>query len=885
MKNKIVGMLVCMLLIAAAVLPVAGNITKKEYADEQSQQVSTGENGRYEKDEAIVGFYGPLPYFYQNIANKIASKYGLSIKDKNDNLCSVLYSNVDNQTFSRLQHDEDIKYVHRNFIDEHAMIPNDPGWSSQWGPQRIDAPNAWDITTGSSTVLVAVTDTGIEYTHSDLSGNYQAGGYDWVNNDNDPMDDRYHGTHCAGILGAIGDNSIGIAGMNWNVKMLAEKILDSSGLGTHSNMAKGWIDSVLKGADIISYSGGGSDSTTKEQAVLFAYNQGVLCVAASGNNYGGSIIYPAAYPEVIAVGAIDSSDDLASYSNVGPEQELVAPGSDINSTWIGNDYNSISGTSMACPHVSGVAALMMAINPDLDSEEIRCILQETAEDIGLTGNEQGYGLVNASEAVAAAEFRYSISVTPNSQIISVPGSVSYTVNVNLIQGTPQTVTLDLDSYYPAAPYTYSFSPSSGTPPFTSTLTVGATASQLAKFLRVVGSSDYVGCGIIRHSNYITVSTDPVPSDDLIWIKTSSTDDGITLNPRNGNVWTSPWIWSDPDPPIIGETNELWVRVGNLDPDTDSGPVIVKPYFNEYPWSIPIEDFPSLPEQTISNIPAGSYVDVSWDDWLIPEGWPEHFCVFAQAWRPGFEDFDSTFDIQGNNNIGQRNFQGVYTSSPYRSTFKFNNPTDKPMKITVYMKPPNTDWTVDLCMPSFDRNGLVMTPLIIPPNTEKELEFIIIPEEQEPEGQVDVWYLIEDYEVLYPDLFRYTLDVRKNNPPREPEIEGPERGDIKTDHVYMFVSHDPDKHYIKYFVDWGDGKNESTGYHPSGKYANLSHRWEKKGTYAIRVKAIDPWEAESGWTTYQVTMPKNKPFFFNFPLLNWLVERFPNAFPLLRQFLG
>ena len=751
---------------------------------DQGILLQTVQPGDYVPGEAIVGFYGPLPYYNQEMPYLIAQKYNLKIIDQNDFLCAMLYSNVDNGTFSLLQKDENIKYVERNHFVSASLIPDDPGWNNQWGPDRIDAPLAWDLTTGSSDVIVAVIDSGIDYNHPDLNGNYLDTGYDWVNQDNDPMDDYGHGTHCAGIIGAEGNNLQGIAGINWEVKMMAEKVLDQNGDGTWWNLAWGIVHARNNGAKIISMSlGGNYYSEHSKQAVNFAYNQGCLLVAASGNHGTPPVTYPARYAGVIAVGAINKQDALACFSSYGPNQELVAPGKNIYSTFIpdaylsmvcndndGDGYDNCSGTSIACSHVAGVAALMLSLNPDLTNEEIRCILQATAEDqIGdpaedIPGEDDyyGYGLVDAYEAVLAANFRYSIEVTPNSHEITLPdpGFVEFTVTVTLLQGTPQAVELELDSYYPPNDYIPEFDSGSGVPnpEFTSILTISAEEPQLAKILRVVGSSDTAGCDVICHSNFFTVSTDPVPPGDLVWIKTSEEDNG-SVSPRLGDVWTSPWIWSYPDPPHIGETdNNLYVKVKNIG-NTYSGPVLVKPYFNEYPWTIPVKDWPSLGTKTIPNIPAGGFEDVFWEDWFIPSGWPEHFCVFVQAWRPGYEDFDDTFDIQDYNNIAQKNFAGVYTGSAYKTIFTFENPTAKPMEITVYMEPPDNDWTVDLCMPSDKRGRVVITPLIIPPKQQKDLELTINPG-IEGEGDVNIWYTIKGYEEIYPDLFKFTFHVKR-----------------------------------------------------------------------------------------------------------------------------
>jgi subtilisin family serine protease len=250
---------------------------------------------------------------------------------------------------------------------------------------------------------VAVVDTGVDYNHEDLYGRVIKG-YDFVNSDSDPMDDQGHGTHCAGIIGATLNNGVGIAGLA-QVSIMAVKVLDYQGSGYYSWIANGIKYAVDNGADVISMSlGGPSDSTTMKDACDYAWSKGVLVVAAAGNDYGGPVSYPAKYDSVMAVSAIDSSNLLASYSNVGPEIEVCAPGSSVLSCYPGDQYKSMSGTSMACPHVAGVAGLVFSENQYLSNNDVRNILCDTATDLGSSGfdTSYGYGKVNAQAAVNAA---------------------------------------------------------------------------------------------------------------------------------------------------------------------------------------------------------------------------------------------------------------------------------------------------------------------------------------------------------------------------------------------------------------------------------------------------------------------------------------------------
>jgi len=200
------------------------------------------------------------------------------------------------------------------------------------------------------------------------------------------MDDHHHGTHCAGIAAATLDNGKGIAGIA-RVNLMAEKVLNETGWGTEWDVAQGIIHATDNNADIISLSLGGDDAQVMEYACLYAWDNGSLLVAASGNKE----TYPAAYEIVIAVGAIDQNDQRCGFSNWGPNLELVAPGIGILSTYPSNSYATLSGTSTAAPHVAGVAALVWSKYPFLTNHAVRDRLAQTADDLGAVGFDEYYG--------------------------------------------------------------------------------------------------------------------------------------------------------------------------------------------------------------------------------------------------------------------------------------------------------------------------------------------------------------------------------------------------------------------------------------------------------------------------------------------------------------
>jgi hypothetical protein len=282
--------------------------------------------------------------------------------------------------------------------------PTDPFWSSQWGPQSIKCPQAWDIETGSTDVLIAIVDTGIDYNHEDLT-HYVAGGYDWYNNDSNPMDDNDHGTHCAGIAAATMDNSIGIAGVA-QVGVMAEKVCSAGGSCPWFDCAQGITHAADFGADVISMSfGSDSYSTVMDNACQYAWDEGAVLVAASGNDGACVALYPARYDTVICVGATDDNELRCPFSNCDEDQmELVAPGEDILSTTPSDNYQSWSGTSMSTPHVAGVAALAWSRFPGWTNLNVRAKLRNTADDLGPIGWDScyGYGRVDAYEIVGGA---------------------------------------------------------------------------------------------------------------------------------------------------------------------------------------------------------------------------------------------------------------------------------------------------------------------------------------------------------------------------------------------------------------------------------------------------------------------------------------------------
>ncbi len=320
------------------------------------------------------------------------------------------------------------------------VLPHDPQFNDQWalansgqrgGKQGADisATLAWATTTGNDKLVVAVLDTGVDYTHEDLVENMwvrpatmapyhdnelgtidDLNGFNAIDSAADPMDDNGHGTHCAGIIGAEGENNVGIAGVNWKVQIMPLKFLNAGGSGSTKDAIEA-INYVINrkkagvNIRIISASWG---STQKSRAlgdvIRKAYENDILFVAAAGNSSvdnDRTPHYPSSYPNVISVAALDRNDQLASFSNFGVKSVMIgAPGVDILSTWLGNEYEEKSGTSMATPVVSGVAALILANNPRMSVEDLHKRLMDSTDPIvALKGKTVSGGRINAAKAL------------------------------------------------------------------------------------------------------------------------------------------------------------------------------------------------------------------------------------------------------------------------------------------------------------------------------------------------------------------------------------------------------------------------------------------------------------------------------------------------------
>ncbi len=354
-------------------------------------------------------------------SNTISRAKGLKIKDMDRKDMMVAY--LDEQSEKSLTKDLNVSYIEDDVVVEAVDVKKitqgktsttQPAQALPWGINRIDAEQVWPLGNTATGTDVGIIDTGISTAHPDLVGNIK-GGVSEVWYTSSYNDDNGHGSHVAGIVGAL-NNTIGVIGAAPAVNLYAIKVLDRNGSGYLSDVINGidWAVSTsttpAHHIKVINMSlGCDCPSQAMHDAVIRAYNAGVTIVAAAGNS-GGPVIYPAAYPEVIAVGATDSTDAVPYWSSRGPELDLTAPGVSIYSTYKGNKYATLSGTSMASPHVAGTVALLLktpisaAYDANHDGawqpDEVLKKLEASASGFGSRINDIfGFGIVNAFAAV------------------------------------------------------------------------------------------------------------------------------------------------------------------------------------------------------------------------------------------------------------------------------------------------------------------------------------------------------------------------------------------------------------------------------------------------------------------------------------------------------
>jgi len=421
-----------LVLLASILLVICFNIQILFASDFKVKELNTTKGKpEYVKGELIVKFKNTCS------RKRIKEMFGENIKItdtySNFNIKKInLPDNIDEtEILELLRNNPLVEYANLNSICYSFSKPDDPFFKYQWNFNHINMERAWNIQpSGSEDIIVAILDTGIAYEDygiyrkaPDLSGINFCYPYDFINNDNHANDDEGHGTHVTGTICQTTNNNYGVSGMAYGISIMPIKILNSYGSGTSLSLIDGIKWAVDHGSKVINMSLGWSPYTNPgkvvEEAIKYAYEHGVVMVAASGNDMVGTVSYPAAYDEVIAVGAINFNNLITLYSQFGDKQELVAPGGDwydmnsdgyidgiIQETFDKPSYSNFKflfycGTSMAAPHVTGLISLLLTQQPSRTIVDIRNILHDTSIDLGSSGWDMfyGYGKIDAYNAL------------------------------------------------------------------------------------------------------------------------------------------------------------------------------------------------------------------------------------------------------------------------------------------------------------------------------------------------------------------------------------------------------------------------------------------------------------------------------------------------------
>jgi len=381
-----------------------------------------GDTSHYFKNEVVVQFMRQLDQkqlerLKRDIDCEQVLQIGTTFIFKSNELSTE-------QLIAYFKENYELKFIEPHYLymtNEESiqeLTPNDVLFEKyQWNISDIQATTGWNLSKGTEDVIIAVLDTGVQLDHPDLS-NRLLEGYNVNDSSTNSNDDFGHGTHVAGIIGATVNNDEGVAGVSWYNKILPVKVLNNTGAGSTYSVAQGIIWATDHGAKVINMSlGNYASADFLHEAIQYAYNHDVVLVAASGNDNTSRPGYPAAYSEVFAVGATNNKRERASFSNYGDYIDVVAPGDSIASTYIGGQYASLSGTSMASPHVAALAGLIRTLNPSLTNVQVMEIMRQSATDLGDAGKDDyfGYGEIDVYRALTmAAGFEGTLQTYPQS---------------------------------------------------------------------------------------------------------------------------------------------------------------------------------------------------------------------------------------------------------------------------------------------------------------------------------------------------------------------------------------------------------------------------------------------------------------------------------------
>jgi subtilisin family serine protease len=412
------------LLLALTIAMLSGGAAARPVAVDPLQPSLAETSGEIRPGELLVELHQP------DRAGLLARRHGASVAGRAGPRVQRLSvpPGEERARAAVLRREPEVRAAAPNYVRRAQVLPDDPLYPSQWALPQIGMPSAWDVTLGVDSISIAILDSGADLDHPDLAPKLLPGA-NTLGADpaapvrcpptSDARDDfsAGHGTHVTGIAGAAPSNGLGVAGVAWRPKVIPVKVLDCLGEGTDAQVIAGIDWAIANGARVINLSvGGPGQSEVLDAAIERAHGAGIVVIAAAGNAGTDIPFYPAASPFAIAVGASDSADRPASFSNRGSHLAVIAPGVAILSTFPGSSYQYKSGTSMASPHVAGLAALLLTLHPDWPPTRVADLIRTTADKVtacpagvaecpyDANGHTQwhGYGRINAAAALCAA---------------------------------------------------------------------------------------------------------------------------------------------------------------------------------------------------------------------------------------------------------------------------------------------------------------------------------------------------------------------------------------------------------------------------------------------------------------------------------------------------
>lgn len=443
-------LIITLLIICSPLLESQAVAASRQLIQTEKEELIQAElNAAQEKETEIIVQFKPG---LSDKRNLLSSESAALIKETksagSDIFIFTPQSGADSEKIIKeIKKDDSVVHVESNLKHKLSAAPNDPGYSKQWGLTTIKAEQAWsDIPAAKKAVTVAVIDSGAELSHSDLQGRISSGGYNFILENDHIYDVNGHGTAVAGVIAAKTNNKLGIAGVagTVDVRILPLQVANYAGEIYISDVISAIDYAIAEGVDVINLSLGSTDySAIENKAVQRAIQAGIIVVASAGNSGNSDYSYPASYDNVISVGAINSSEQIADFSTYNDRVSLVAPGVAIYSCSLNNTYASLNGTSFSAPMVTGIAAVLRTVQPSLAVSEVKDILEESAQDRGKAGRDNiyGYGIADMEGAVKQVSVIpvEGISVTPQKLHLTVGGTAALTAGFTPSQASNQTL--------------------------------------------------------------------------------------------------------------------------------------------------------------------------------------------------------------------------------------------------------------------------------------------------------------------------------------------------------------------------------------------------------------------------------------------------------------